>query len=297
MKRIFYFNITYSCNSNCIFCYSHNTRHNGISYNDMPLRSIKAYLLDNSLSDADKVIINGGEPLLHSDLYQILEWLKSFECEVVIFSNGRLLRHYDFSNLNANFRFVIPLHGTEHVHDMITGIKGSFQETVTGFEHMSKYSCLMDLKIILNQNMIATEKIFNNFMALVSEMKFNHALHVTNMADTIVSRRNQYLSLDNDNAAYYTNMLFNHFSKDERIIKLFDTCIKKISGLTNTPVDKYRNCIVVYFKDVNEFRIIDLHKPDDQCREKCLVKKYCISSVNEYKVLEYRQQKFYKELE
>ena len=35
IKRIFYTNITYGCNSNCVFCYSHNTKHIKDTYNEV----------------------------------------------------------------------------------------------------------------------------------------------------------------------------------------------------------------------------------------------------------------------
>ena len=40
IKRIFYTNITYGCNSNCVFCYSHNTKHIKDTYNEVSKESL-----------------------------------------------------------------------------------------------------------------------------------------------------------------------------------------------------------------------------------------------------------------
>ena len=91
MKNIFYFNITYGCNSNCIFCYSHNTCHNNTSHNEMTADVFKKYIEERNVSEHDRIIINGGEPLLHTQIEEILHLLNSYNCEVLIYTNGRLL--------------------------------------------------------------------------------------------------------------------------------------------------------------------------------------------------------------
>ena len=91
IRRIFYFNITYGCNSNCIYCYSHNTYHNSVSYKEIELNEFLNYIDDNNISKKDRVIINGGEPLLYPYLKDLIYFAKH-ECnieDISITTNGQ----------------------------------------------------------------------------------------------------------------------------------------------------------------------------------------------------------------
>ena len=72
IKRIFYTNITYGCNSNCVFCYSHNTKHIKDTYNEVSKESLVEYWNRMCVTKNDRIIINGGEPLLHTEFKDIL---------------------------------------------------------------------------------------------------------------------------------------------------------------------------------------------------------------------------------
>lgn len=101
MKRIFYFNITYGCNSKCIYCYSHNTQHISKTFNEMSANDFFEYLAEFKIGHDDRVIINGGEPFLHSEIDSILRGLLIYDCEVLIYTNGRLLHEFSFDYLKG----------------------------------------------------------------------------------------------------------------------------------------------------------------------------------------------------
>lgn len=47
--KIYYFNITYTCNSSCVFCYSHNTIHTGRVHKEIELDDFEDYLNRNNV--------------------------------------------------------------------------------------------------------------------------------------------------------------------------------------------------------------------------------------------------------
>lgn len=299
MKRIFYFNITYGCNSNCVFCYSHNTWHNSMPHNEIKTEAFFSYLDEMELCSKDRVIVNGGEPLLHTQIDSILLGLRKYQCEVLVYTNGRLLKRGDFSQLHEKYRFVIPIHGTEVVHDKITGIPGSYKETITGLRHLVTTSkCAVDIKLILNQQLMKADpdgtKIKNAFD---TDIVFNDAIHLTKMADTIVSMRHGCSSVSNEEAAGYMNIYFDYFTKRNVKIKLFDTCIKDITGLEDAEMHSFGEDIVVYFKDHSQFRVMDLSRQLPDCYANCKCKNKCLSAVDEYKALVFANGEFYEELE
>lgn len=296
--RIFYFNITYGCNSNCIFCYSHNTRHGSATYNEIDSKKFFDYLEQNALSFKDRVIINGGEPFLHSEIDEVLLGLMKYNCEVLIYTNGRSIIGHDLSALTNKFRFIMPIHGYEILHDRITGITGSYQETMAGIDSlMKKTKCLVDIKIIINKYMILEDYDGKQLIESLKYVKFNNAVHITKMADTIVSQRNHCESVTNQEASYYTNLLYVYYKKSNRKIKLFDTCIRQC-GIENYEfVEKYVEPIVVYFKDKNQFREMELKRSPLNCRKNCNLSDRCMTAVDEYKVLEYYNGIIYENLE
>lgn len=297
--RIFYFNITYGCNSNCIFCYSHNTWHNSLPNREMTAAQFFDFLDDNNLCELDRVIVNGGEPLLHTEIDAILNVLVHYGCEVLVYTNGRLLTNHNFSALSDRFRFVIPIHGFEQVHDSITGIAGSYKETINGLKHLvSQTKCLVDVKLILNNDLIKFDPDGSGMIAAFeNEIVFNNAVHLTKMADTIVSLRNGCRSVSNEDAAYYTNLFFLYFRSRSITIKLFDTCIKSITALTQQEIRKYSDDIDVFFKDKDQYRKIELTRKKTDCMLSCPVNDKCMSAVEEYKTLEYLNGSFCESLE
>lgn len=297
-KRIFYFNITYSCNSNCIFCYSHNTYHNGIIHNEIDLNDFEDYIDRYDVSVSDRVIINGGEPLLHTDFMGILKILEKRKCETLVYTNGRLLNEFSFNEICLPIRFIVPIHGNEDIHDKITGVKGSYHETISAlksFENNKKD--LVDIKIIINNEMIKSGNNFNDILYSFNEVYFNNAVHLTRMADTIISLRNKCQNIDNDIASAYLKKLYLYFRNRAKIIRIFDTCIKSLDELKKYTCNPYPYELKVFFRDYNQERNIILKKPDMPCRADCDFCELCKSAVDEYKVLEISQCKISENLE
>lgn len=285
VKRIFYTNITYGCNSICLFCYSHNTKHSKVSHNEISKKQLVDYWNNMKVCSDDRVIINGGEPFIHSEIEDILLLLKRYNCEVLVYTNGRLLQKFDFSKLNKNFRFIIPIHGFEFLHDSITRVVGSYQEMIKGIHHLSMSECLFDIKIIINYEMVTDTEFFIRTKEAIREIPKFNSLHITKMADTIISQRNKCVSITSEMSSQCTKDLYESF-KDKYTIKLFDTCIKDIMVSENLVVNRLNNKILVFFKDAQNEFCVTLEKPYLSCMNTCDYKDICQSAVGEYTVLE-----------
>lgn len=291
--RIFYFNVTYTCNSNCVFCYSHNTIHTGQIFKEITLHNFIEYLKYHNVGRKDRVIINGGEPFLHSNIITLLKSLLNIECEVLIYTNGRSLHKFDLSFMSKNYRFVIPVHGHKTLHDRMTRCNGSFEDMQHGLEHLSSYECKVDIKIILNPEMISSKVEFDQTLQAIDTLKFNNAVHITKMADTIISLKNRIPSVTNDSASKFTSLLFEHFRTKGYLIKIFDTCVKEID------IPSFENNyqqFKVLFKDVKSEWEFKFYTPDSDCLRYCTHSDFCQSAVGNYTVLEYNGN-FYKGLE
>ncbi|NDV65928.1 radical SAM protein [Bacteroides sp. 224] len=296
MKRIFYFNVTYTCNSSCAFCYSHNTIHSGVVHNEIEIEQFVEYLRRHNVGKHDRVIINGGEPFLHSNIIGILKSLKKIGCETLIYTNGRRLFQYDLSFLDKHYRFVIPVHGHEKLHDSITKIKSSFAEMIKSFDYIKTLDCLIDVKVIVNNVMASNEIEVERTLLVLDQLPINHAVHITKMADTIISHKNNCPSVTHRQAARCTNTFFNFYVSKNLKIKIFDTCVKLLC------LDDNILCMdcpdaQVFFKDNAHEWNFECYTPVLECRSSCEKYSFCYSAVSNYNVLEYNNGKFYKGFE
>lgn len=298
MSRIFYFNITYGCNNSCVFCYSHNTTHDSSTYNEIPFDEFSSYLLRSKLTQNDRVILNGGEPLLHSELLELLKFTDNVGCETLIYTNGRLLLNLYHHNFKNRFRFIVPIHGSEKIHDKITGVKGSYNETIYALKKISESSNFyIDIKFIINNYIVSDDFAYEKFEESLSNIVFNNYVHITKMAETVISRRNNINSVDDLHASKYTKRIFDYYKTKNYKIKLFDTCIYDILDHYNPSINVQEDEVDVYFKDFSQERKIILHQTKEGNCSACKYKNYCRSAVNEYKVLEYCNGSFHYGLE
>ena len=75
-----------------------------------------------------RVLITGGEPLLHSRFEKINEMLLQFFIRKILFTNGLLLSKKILKNLNVD-EIQISIDGLENAHDSLRG-RGTFKKTI-----------------------------------------------------------------------------------------------------------------------------------------------------------------------
>ena len=83
-----YFETTNACNLSCIHCYANAER--GLE-NEMDLGQIKGLM--DSLTDLGvlNIVLTGGEPLSHPDIFEIMEYIVEKDMNFHLFTNGVLL--------------------------------------------------------------------------------------------------------------------------------------------------------------------------------------------------------------
>jgi len=138
--RVFYLNICYVCNNDCIMCLSHRTK-SGKHTDYISLSTVREMIDKWDIGRDDRLIINGGEPTVHPQLIDILRTIAETKAEIAIYSNGRKFSNMEFAQAimkNSNTRITIPVFGEEHIHDGITNTKGSFSETMKGINNLTE---------------------------------------------------------------------------------------------------------------------------------------------------------------
>lgn len=122
--------ITNACNLRCLHCVNKS----GHPYPD-ELTTKEIFAVIDALSGLGvyQLMISGGEPLLHPDLFDIIEYARKAPMIVDIFTNATLITEEHikkFKKLNVR-RFCVSIDSMdEHTHDTFRGKKGALKKTL-----------------------------------------------------------------------------------------------------------------------------------------------------------------------
>ncbi|URZ14074.1 radical SAM/SPASM domain-containing protein [Clostridium felsineum] len=130
--------VTERCNLNCKMCYSIDCNSKKNIVNELSTKEAKNLMDILEANEVLYLFLEGGEPLLRSDFFEILYISASKFCTWVS-TNGTLIGSEEAREIKkskANTIFV-SLHGhSEKIHDSITQKTGSFYKTVNGIEEL-----------------------------------------------------------------------------------------------------------------------------------------------------------------
>jgi radical SAM protein with 4Fe4S-binding SPASM domain len=115
--------ITNRCNLKCKHCYIENK-----SFSELSVSQIKAVLKEFEEMQGLRVLITGGEPLIHNKFEEINEILLEFFIRKILFTNGLLLNKRILKNLNVD-EIQISIDGLEAAHDSLRG-RGTFRKAL-----------------------------------------------------------------------------------------------------------------------------------------------------------------------
>jgi MoaA/NifB/PqqE/SkfB family radical SAM enzyme len=169
-------NLTYRCNNHCVFCAVGNRLPE-----DQSLAHIKAVLDRYAAAGVELLDLDGGEPTLHPDLLEIIEYARKSGFRTInITTNGRRLAYPEFARkllASGITSLLVSVHGPdEKIHDSITGTPGSFAETMQGIRNVVKFAPAdLDFGVNTTLSMPNYERLNELVELLVSEgvEKFN----------------------------------------------------------------------------------------------------------------------------
>jgi radical SAM protein with 4Fe4S-binding SPASM domain len=112
--------ITNKCNLTCKHCYMKDR-----GYEELSINQIRDILKEFEQMQGLRILITGGEPLLHSKFEVINKMLPKFFVRKVLFTNGFLLDEEKIKKLNVD-EIQISIDGLQDAHDSLRG-KGTFR--------------------------------------------------------------------------------------------------------------------------------------------------------------------------
>jgi len=128
-------NVTYRCNNHCVFCAVGNR-----VKEDLPATHVIEVLERYHREGVHQVDFDGGEPTLHPHFMDLIRHAAGLGYRPInVTTNGRRLAYAEFARklFSAGITgLLISIHGpTAAIHDAVTGVPGSFGETLQGIRN------------------------------------------------------------------------------------------------------------------------------------------------------------------
>lgn len=137
-----YLNLNYVCNEHCVFCASNLTnslKGTGIP-KELTLQEVRAWIDERRPRRGDEVLLAGGEPTLHKDLFAIVREFAAQCKDIKLFTNALKLadKSYAREAIAAGVTgFEIAVFGaTPATHDAITRRPNSFNQTIVALNNL-----------------------------------------------------------------------------------------------------------------------------------------------------------------
>jgi sulfatase maturation enzyme AslB (radical SAM superfamily) len=118
-----------ACNCRCVMCdiWKANAEKRDISIADLE-RHIDAIHALN----VQRVMLTGGEPLLHRNLWALCRLLEALEIRITLVTTGLLLENHAADIAGSVDTVVVSLDGPRDTHDAIRRVKGGFERIARG---------------------------------------------------------------------------------------------------------------------------------------------------------------------
>jgi radical SAM protein with 4Fe4S-binding SPASM domain len=158
--RYLEFQITTRCNLRCKHCYIGSQEEA-----ELPVEKIGRVLVDFEKMQGLRVLITGGEPLLHRNFTEINELLPRYAFRKILFTNGILLSRESVKSLAVD-EIQVSIDGLERGHDALRG-KGTFKRALKTVESIRGTGlCVSISTMIHSQNLDDFDGMEKLFRAL-----------------------------------------------------------------------------------------------------------------------------------
>jgi MoaA/NifB/PqqE/SkfB family radical SAM enzyme len=165
--------LTNRCNLRCRYCLRDSEI---VREDEIPFEDLKEVLLTAHRVGYRSVGITGGEALLYSDLYKVIDLLGAMQWNVFLETNGLILQANHMERLtpaiNERLEMMVSLDShREEEHDRLRG-RGSFAATIRAIEMIKSHG------VTLQVNKMITPANMDTLYSLTEFMRFCRKLDV-----------------------------------------------------------------------------------------------------------------------
>ncbi|MFH1551440.1 MAG: radical SAM protein [bacterium] len=163
-----WWDITYRCNLNCKQCYSNSGSY---STNELDTEEVKGITDQLKEMNVFYIYFLGGEPFIRKDFLEIIRYCDKVGITVMINTNGWFINEKIIKEIkNANVAYIrVSIDGANaQTHDMIRGVKGSFDRAVYAIDLLKKHEIP-----IVGISPTAMQENFNEIESII-DLAFKH---------------------------------------------------------------------------------------------------------------------------
>lgn len=161
-----YLLLTENCNLNCDYCIRGKKKYIYVEKEKL-FKIIKEN--ESNFKNA-QILLTGGEPTLHPDFIEILNYVKEHSKSVSINTNGTI-DVFELLPYSKNIHIQISLDGKEEIHDRLRS-KGSFKATWNNIQKIDKLGFSYNIATVVNVNNIDTVDELLPSLSMLKGMKY-----------------------------------------------------------------------------------------------------------------------------
>ena len=142
--RYLEFQITDRCNLKCRHCYIGEGLHS-----DLPIDRVQRVLEEFEGMHGLRLLLSGGEPLLHPQFWTLNEMLRDYSFRSVLLSNGVLISR-DMTRKLRVHEVQISLDGMKEGHESLRG-EGTFEKCLSAIDHLQEENIRVSVATMIHR--------------------------------------------------------------------------------------------------------------------------------------------------
>ncbi|MGL5712727.1 MAG: radical SAM protein [Paraclostridium sp.] len=160
-----YLLLTENCNLNCSMCIRGLQEGTNIEFD-----TLKNLDFINKIHN-DDIVITGGEPTLHKQFCEIVDFMCKHTKTVTVTSNGTTDYYFDKIKNYDNLFFQISVDGSVDHHNNIRG-KGSFEKTINTIEKLDMLGFKYSVASVVNKYNLESMFELSNILSELNNIRF-----------------------------------------------------------------------------------------------------------------------------
>ncbi len=116
------------CNCRCVMCDIWKVR----TVEEICLSDLERHARDIESLGVRWVVFSGGEPLMHSDLFRLSDWIRGRGVRTTLLTTGLLLAEHASAVVRSLDDVIVSLDGPPRIHDRIRRVRGAFELLAAG---------------------------------------------------------------------------------------------------------------------------------------------------------------------
>jgi MoaA/NifB/PqqE/SkfB family radical SAM enzyme len=233
------------CNCRCVMCdiWKANSSKKEISFEELS-RHVDQF----KKWQVREVLLSGGEPLMHSNLWDLISLLRKNKISITLLSTGLLLEKYSNEITSNCAEVIVSLDGDRETHNQIRNIPNAFEKLATGVQSLKKINPRFKVTgrcVIQKKNYFA----FDNIVKSAKEIGLDRISFLAADVSTVAFNRDEpwseghvsEVALNKKEALHFENLI------EQSIVSRKGDYEKRF--IAENPVKMNR--IVQYFKALN----------------------------------------------